>query len=38
MIHEYDNIDTEVVWQTLHDDLPGLVLRIKSVLRPNTKA
>ena len=33
MIHEYDVIDLEIVWDTLHKDLPSLVGKLRTLLR-----
>ena len=32
VIHKYDGVDVEVVWQTVHDDLEGLVSKIEKFL------
>lgn len=33
MIHEYDDVDIVVVWQTVHNDLPPLVDSIEKMLQ-----
>ena len=35
MIHEYDDVDLGVVWHTVQDDLPGLVVAIQSLVPPD---
>ena len=32
MVHEYHRIDTDVVWQTVQEDLPPLVPLLETVL------
>ena len=32
MIHDYDDIDLKVVWQTLQTDLPTLILQLTPIL------
>jgi uncharacterized protein with HEPN domain len=32
LVHAYFNIDLDVVWRTVNDDLPQLVLAIKPIL------
>jgi uncharacterized protein with HEPN domain len=32
MIHDYDDVDLHVVWQTVQQDLPQLIVAIKALL------
>ncbi|MFA6980765.1 MAG: DUF86 domain-containing protein [Ignavibacteriaceae bacterium] len=32
LIHEYDEIDTELVWKTAKDDIPVLVIQLSKIL------
>lgn len=32
MIHEYDDIDIGIVWETVRNDLPLLVISIENIL------
>lgn len=32
LIHEYDEIDTELVWKTAKDDIPALVSQLSKIL------
>lgn len=32
MIHEYDGVDMNVVWQTVKKDLPSLFIKLKIIL------
>ncbi len=32
LIHEYFGVDAEVLWRTIHDDLPGLKNDLTNVL------
>ncbi|MCK9211702.1 MAG: DUF86 domain-containing protein [Ignavibacteriaceae bacterium] len=32
LIHEYDEIDTELVWKTAKDDIPMLVIQLSKIL------
>jgi uncharacterized protein with HEPN domain len=32
MIHDYDNVDLSIVWQTVQKDLPFLIGRFESLL------
>jgi len=34
LIHGYDAVDRDVLWDTLHDDLPPLIEQLRSVLEP----
>lgn len=34
LIHEYDDVDIEVVWQVVTEDLPALVAQIESLVPP----
>jgi len=36
MIHGYDDIDLEIVWDTVKVDLPGLIEQLESIVRPET--
>ena len=33
LIHGYDTVDLDVLWDTVVDDLPGLVIALEGVLR-----
>ena len=37
LVHEYFGINMEVVWQTIHDDLPMLVPALKEVLKKQSE-
>jgi uncharacterized protein with HEPN domain len=37
IIHEYFNIDLEVVWETIRDDLPALVEQLERIVPPEEK-
>lgn len=32
LIHGYDFVDNEILWQTVHEDLPALIREIENVL------
>lgn len=32
MIHEYDDIDLVIVWETVHNDLPPLIDSLQKIL------
>ena len=32
MIHDYDEVDLDIVWDTVHNDLPPLVERVEALL------
>ena len=32
LIHDYDDVDVETLWETAHHDLPALVLRLDAYL------
>lgn len=32
MIHDYDEVDLDIVWDTVHNDLPPLVERVETLL------
>jgi uncharacterized protein with HEPN domain len=32
LIHDYDDIDLNVVWDTITDDLPSLILKVQAYL------
>ncbi len=36
MIHGYDEIDLEIIWDTVHVDLPGLIEQLESIIGPET--
>ena len=38
MIHDYDGVDLEIVWQTIQQDLPSLIAQIESLTPPNEGA
>ena len=33
LIHGYFDIDLRLVWDTAHNDLPGLIARLESLVR-----
>ena len=34
MIHRYDDIDMNIVWDTVQEDIPDLLARIESLVSP----
>lgn len=32
LIHQYDDIDPHIVWETAKDDLPAVILRLREIL------
>ena len=32
--HQYDRVDLETIWNTIHDDLPPLKVAVEKALRP----
>lgn len=34
MIHEYDDVDLEIVWNTVQVDLPQLVQKLRDIIPP----
>jgi uncharacterized protein with HEPN domain len=38
IVHDYLNIDLEVIWDTVHHDLPGLKRFVRSWLRAGGRA
>jgi uncharacterized protein with HEPN domain len=32
VVHDYADVDLALVWKTVHDDLPGLVERLQTIL------
>jgi uncharacterized protein with HEPN domain len=36
MIHEYFNVDLDVVWETIDHDLPSLVTLLEAIVPPET--
>ena len=34
MIHEYDNVDMRIVWNTVKKSLPDLIIAIAAILYP----
>ncbi|MCX5971922.1 MAG: DUF86 domain-containing protein [Coprothermobacterota bacterium] len=34
MIHDYDDVDLQVVWRTVQQDLPALIARLEPLLPP----
>jgi uncharacterized protein with HEPN domain len=34
MVHEYDEIDLTIVWDTVHEDLPRLVAELEKIVPP----
>ena len=37
MIHGYDDIDMNVVWETVQQDIPRLVAQLESLVPPEVK-
>jgi uncharacterized protein with HEPN domain len=37
LVHEYFRINTDVVWDVVQDDLPGLVRRLETLLPPDDR-
>ena len=37
MIHEYDDVDLSVVWDTVQNHLPGLIRSIQPLVRPEER-
>ncbi len=35
-IHEYEQINLDVIWRTAHDDLPGLIEQLERIVPPDT--
>ncbi len=35
LVHEYFDIRLDVVWQTVHEDLPGLIAQIEPLFPPD---
>ncbi|MCX5885582.1 MAG: DUF86 domain-containing protein [Proteobacteria bacterium] len=35
MIHDYDDVDLVIVWETVKNDLPQLIDSLKKILQPN---
>ena len=35
MIHDYDDIDLQVVWDTVQTDLPPLIEKLKKLIPPS---
>ncbi|MBW2721666.1 MAG: DUF86 domain-containing protein [Deltaproteobacteria bacterium] len=38
MIHEYDDVDLVIVWNTVQNDLPPVVARLEKVVPPHDEA
>ena len=38
MIHEYDDVDLVIVWDTVQNDLPPVVARLEEVVPPHDEA
>lgn len=36
LIHEYDEIDMQNVWETVKNDLPNLIFEIEKILQENS--
>ena len=36
LIHDYISVDLEVVWKTVHEDLPGLIVGIERMIQQQT--
>ena len=37
MIHDYDDIDLVIVWETVHNDLPQLIASLEKILQEYQK-
>nr|WP_242042036.1 HepT-like ribonuclease domain-containing protein [Alkalinema sp. FACHB-956] len=35
LVHEYDEIDLDVIWDTAVNSLPNLILELEKVVPPN---
>ena len=35
LVHEYDGIDADIVWDTVHRDLPKLLKALQKILPPS---
>jgi uncharacterized protein with HEPN domain len=35
LIHGYDLVDFEILWRTVVEDLPPLIVALESILSPN---
>ena len=35
LIHDYDDVDLDIVWDTIHRDLPPLIARLEAYLATN---
>lgn len=35
LVHEYFNIDFDILWQTIHDDIPTLIAQLEALVTPN---
>ncbi|MEI7903159.1 MAG: HepT-like ribonuclease domain-containing protein [bacterium] len=34
MIHDYDDVDLQIVWRTVQHDLPALIAQLEPLLPP----
>jgi uncharacterized protein with HEPN domain len=37
LVHTYFEIDLDVIWETVHRDLPPLIFELRKILRPDPK-
>ena len=37
LIHQYDRLDLDVLWQTVSDDLPKLAVSIEAILQTESQ-
>jgi uncharacterized protein with HEPN domain len=37
LIHAYDRVNLDIVWDTVHNDIPALILAIESIVPPEEK-
>ncbi len=33
LVHDYDRVDFDTIWDTAHDDLPALIAELEAFLR-----
>jgi uncharacterized protein with HEPN domain len=37
IVHDYDNVDLKVLWETIRDDLPILLLQVREIVNNEWK-
>jgi len=35
-IHQYEQVNLDVIWRTAHEDLPGLIAQLERIVPPDT--